>query len=196
MLHFDSDYMEGAHPKVMENLMATNLEQTPGYGTDTHTENAKRLIKEAIGNPDAEIYFLVGGTQTNATVIGSVLRGGEAVVAADSGHINVHEAGAIEATGHKVLTVKGKDGKIVPEDLESFLDGFFSDETWNHMAIPAMVYISNPTEYGTLYYLEELEAIGEICRKYSLTLYMDGARMGYGLAAKGNNLTIKDIAKI
>jgi len=188
--------MEGAHPKVMQRLFETNLEQTTGYGTDPHTAEAKRLIREAVGLPEAEVYLLVGGTQTNATVIGSLLRGSEGVVAADTGHINVHEAGAVEATGHKVLTIPGVEGKIPAEALDRYLSDFFNDETWDHMVIPALVYVSNPTEYGTIYSKSELEAIAAVCRKHSLRLFLDGARLGYGLAAEGNDLTLKDIARI
>lgn len=196
MLHFDSDYMEGAHPRILERLCETNLDQNSGYGTDPHTEHAKELIRAHLGNDAADIHFLVGGTQTNATVIGAVLHGADAVLAADTGHINVHEAGAIEATGHKVITLPGKDGKLAAADLEDYLRAFHSDENWPHMSIPAMVYISFPTEYGTLYSLRELEAISDVCKRYSLKLYMDGARLGYGLVAKGNDVTIKDIARL
>jgi len=196
MLHFDSDYMAGAHPRIMERLMETNLELTPGYGTDIYTQNACALIQEALGNHFAEIHFLAGGTQANATVIGGILRGPEAVIAVDSGHINVHEAGAIEATGHKVITIPGKEGKMMASDLEDYLSSFFADDTWQHMAIPAMVYITFPTEFGTIYTLEELEAISNVCKRYSLKLYLDGARLGYGLAARNNNVTIKDISRL
>lgn len=196
MLHFDSDYMEGAHPRILERLCQTNLDQNSGYGTDSHTERAKELIRAHLGNEAADIHFLVGGTQTNATVIGAVLHGADAVLTVDTGHINVHEAGAIEATGHKVITLPGKDGKLAAADLEDYLRGFHSDETWQHMSIPAMVYISFPTEYGTLYSLRELEDISDVCKRYSLKLYMDGARLGYGLVAKGNDVSIKDIARL
>ena len=196
MLHFDSDYMEGAHPKVMERLMATNLEQTTGYGTDSHTLNARALIREAVGNPDAEVYFLVGGTQTNATVIASLLSGCEAVVAAETGHISVHEAGAVEATGHKVLTLPAKEGKIEVEVLDRYLRDFFADGTYEHMVLPALAYISQPTEYGTLYSLAELEEISATCHRYGLKLYLDGARLGYALAAEGNDVTLKDLGRL
>ena len=196
MLHFDSDYMEGAHPKVMERLIATNLEQTPGYGSDKYTKRAKDLIRDAVGNPDAQVYFLVGGTQTNATVIGALLRGSEAVIAADTGHINVHEAGAIEATGHKVISLPSHDGKLDAGELDRYLADFFADDTWEHMSIPALVYISFPSEFGTLYSLCELEAIAAVCRKHSLKLFVDGARLAYGLVAKGNDVTLKDLARI
>ncbi len=196
MLHFDSDYMEGAHPKVMERLMATNLEQTTGYGTDSHTLHARALIREAVGNPDAEVYFLVGGTQTNATVIASLLSGCEGVVAAETGHISVHEAGAVEATGHKVLTIPAKEGKIEVEVLDRYLRDFFADGTYEHMVLPALAYISQPTEYGTLYSLSELEEISATCHRHGLKLYLDGARLGYALAAEGNDVTLKDLGRL
>ena len=188
--------MEGAHPRILERLCQTNLDQNSGYGTDPHTERAKELIRAHLGNEAADIHFLVGGTQTNATVIGAVLHGADAVLTVDTGHINVHEAGAIEATGHKVITLPGKDGKLDAADLEEYLRAFHSDENWQHMSIPAMVYISFPTEYGTIYSLRELEALSDVCKRYSLKLYMDGARLGYGLVAKGNDVSIKDIARL
>ncbi|MBR4782934.1 MAG: low specificity L-threonine aldolase [Bacteroidaceae bacterium] len=196
MLHFDSDYMEGAHPAIMERLLQTNLEQTPGYETDIYSNSVREMVRTAVGNHFADVHLLVGGTQANATVINALLRGAEAVIAADTGHINVHEAGAIEATGHKVITLPGKLGKLDAGDLESCLHDFYEDDTWMHMSLPAMVYISFPTEYGTLYTLKELEAISDVCHRYSIKLYMDGARMGYGLAAKGCDITIKDIYRL
>ena len=196
MIHFDSDYMEGAHPRIMERLCETNLTQNSGYGTDPYTENAKKLIRSLLGNDSADIHFLVGGTQTNATVIGAVLHGADAVIAADTAHINVHEAGAIEATGHKVITLPGRDGKLDAGDIETYMQAFRGDENWIHMSNPALVYISFPTEYGTLYSLKELEAIGDVCRRYDLKLYMDGARLGYGLVAEGNDVSLADIVRI
>ena len=188
--------MEGAHPAIMQRLCETNLTQNSGYGTDPYTENAKKLIRNLLGNESADIHFLVGGTQTNATVIGAVLHGADAVIAADTAHINVHEAGAIEATGHKVITLPGKDGKLEASSIETYMKAFRGDENWCHMSNPALVYISFPTEYGTLYSLEELEAIGDVCRRYGLKLYMDGARLGYGLAAKSNDVSLADIVRI
>lgn len=194
-LHFDTDYMRGAHPEVMKRLCETNMEQTPGYGTDKYTATAKELIKEACGSPDADVFFLVGGTQTNKTVIDAVLSAHEGVVCANTGHINVHEAGAVEASGHKVLTLPGHDGKIDAVELEEYVKNFYADDTYEHMVYPGMVYISYPTEYGTLYTLEEMQEISRICKKYDMTLFLDGARLGYGLAANPS-VTLKDIARL
>lgn len=196
MLHFDSDYMEGAHPEVMRRLMETNLEQTPGYGTDSHTAEARRLVMEACGLKEGKVFFLIGGTQTNATVIDGLLSHHEGVLAATTAHINVHESGAVEATGHKVLTLPQHDGKICAKDVEEYIKTFYSDETYEHMVAPGMVYISHPTEYGTLYSLNELESLSNVCHKAGIPLYMDGARLGYGLAAEGSDVSLKDIAKL
>lgn len=196
MLHFDCDYMEGAHPEVMRRLVETNLEQTPGYGCDPHTEHARELIRQACGVPQAEVHFLVGGTQTNATVIDELLRRHEGVLAADSGHINVHEAGAIEAAGHKVLVLPGYDGKVRACDVARYVEEFYRDETWPHMVAPGMLYISHPTEFGTLYTREELEELHAVCQRLAIPLYLDGARLGYGLAADGNTLSLRDIARL
>ena len=151
MIYFDSDYMAGAHPKVMERLLQTNAEQTVGYGCDHYTLRAKELVKQACSAPDARVYFLVGGTQTNSTVIDGVLERHEGVLAAESGHINVHESGAIEATGHKILTLPSYNGKVKAGDVRSFISNFYSDDTYEHMVAPGMLYISFPTEYGTVY---------------------------------------------
>ena len=196
MLHFDCDYMEGAHPLIMKRLMETNFEQTPGYGQDKYSDNAKALICGQLGNQSAEVHFISGGTQTNATVIGALLRGPEAVIAASSGHINVHEAGAIEATGHKVIALGSREGKLTASEIEEYMRDFYADETWMHMSIPAMVYLSFPTEFGTLYTLDELQAISNVCKRYSLKLYLDGARLGYALAARQNDVTLKDLARL
>lgn len=196
MLHFDSDYMEGAHPEVMRRLCETNLEQTVGYGCDEYTRVAKTKIKEAIGLPDAEVHFLVGGTQTNATVIDGLLRPHQGVLAAETGHINVHESGAIEATGHKVLTLPQHMGKVKAEEVEAYINNFYRDETYEHMVAPGMLYISHPTEYGTLYSLAELEALSNVCRRAEIPLYMDGARLGYALASPATDVTLKDIARL
>ena len=193
MLHFDSDYMEGAHPLIMERMMQTNLEQTVGYGMDPYTRRAVALIQDAVGSHFADVHFLIGGTQSNATVIGALLHGSDAVIAADTAHINVHEAGAIEATGHKVIPLPAIEGKLSAARIEQYLENFFKDDTWAHMSIPAMVYISFPTEYGTIYSKAELEAISGVCKRYSLKLFVDGARLGYGLVAKGNDVTFKDL---
>lgn len=196
MLHFDTDYMEGAHPKVMSRLLETNLEQTPGYGTDMYTAHARELIRQACGRPDALVYFLVGGTQTNATVIDALLSHHEGVLATDSAHINVHEAGAIEATGHKVLTLPAHEGKVKAHEVKAYIQDFYRDETYEHMVAPGMLYISHPTEYGTLYTLAELEELSRVCREAGIPLYMDGARLGYGLAAQGTDVTLQDVARL
>ncbi len=195
MIHFDCDYMEGAHPEILKRLTETNLEQTSGYGNDAHTANAEKLILEACGLPDGKVYFLVGGTQTNATVIDGLLSRHEGVLSAESGHINVHEAGAIEATGHKVLTLPSHDGKVSAADVENYITSFYADETYEHMVAPGMLYISHPTEMGTLYSLAELEALSAVCSKAGIPLFMDGARLGYGLASE-TDVTLKDIARL
>ena len=198
MLHFDCDYMEGAHPEVMRRLMETNLEQTPGYGNDRYTGNAKKLILEACGldGETGKVFLLVGGTQTNATVIDGLLARHEGVLSADTAHINVHEAGAIESTGHKVLALPSYDGKVKAADIEKYIKDFYADESHMHMVTPGMLYISHPTELGTLYSLRELEAISRACRKAGIPLYLDGARLGYGLAADGTDVTMKDVARL
>ena len=196
MIHFDTDYMSGAHPKVMEELVRTNFDQTPGYGTDEYTSQAKELIRNACGQPDAKVHFLVGGTQTNSTVIDGLLARHEGVLSAESGHINVHESGAIEATGHKVLTLPSYDGKVKAEDIRKYIENFYSDDTYEHMVAPGMLYISFPTEYGTIYSLEELESISKVCRDASIPLFIDGARLGYGLVAEGGNVTLMDITRL
>ena len=150
MLHFDCDYMEGAHPLILERLLQTNMEQTPGYGCDIYTQRAKEKIRQACNCPEAAVHFLVGGTQTNATVIDGLLRTYEGVLAAETGHINVHESGAIEASGHKVLTLPQTDGKVKAEDVDRYITSFYQDATYEHMVAPGMLYISFPTEYGTL----------------------------------------------
>ena len=196
MIYFNSDYTAGAHTKVLEALVRTNLEHTVGYGLDPYTTEAKELIRKAIGCNDAEVIFLVGGTQTNATAIDGILAHHEGVLAADSGHIAVHESGAIEASGHKVLTLPGYCGKVMAEDVERYITEFYSDETYQHMVAPGMLYISQPTEYGTIYSLEELEALSAVCRRHNIPLYIDGARMGYGLMAEGADVSLSDIARL
>ena len=196
MLHFDCDYMEGAHPLILERLVRTNMEQTPGYGLDPYCESARERIRQACGCPDAAVHFLVGGTQTNATVIDGILRPWEGVLAAQTGHINVHEAGAIEAGGHKVITLPQADGKVSPDDVDRYITAFYADPTYPHMTAPGMLYISYPTEYGTLYTLSELEALSGVCRRHGIPLYIDGARLGYGLAADTADVTLADIARL
>lgn len=194
MLYFENDYCEGAHESILQKLLETNMEKLPGYGSDTYSASAKEKVRLACGCPDADVYFLTGGTQTNATVIASVLNRYEGVVAASTGHIGVHEAGAIEFTGHKVLSLPHTQGKIEAPVLENYLKDFFNDESYEHMVFPGMVYISHPTEYGTLYSRDELKALHKVCSKYQLPLYLDGARLGYGLACPHTDVTLADIA--
>ncbi len=196
MLSFTCDYTQGAHPKILERLLETNMEKLPGYGNDHYCESAKEKIKKACGCPDAEVWFLTGGTQTNATVIDSVLQKYEGVISAQTGHINAHESGAVEFTGHKVLTLPGHEGRIRAEELETFLKTFWADGSHEHMVFPGMVYLSHPTEYGTLYTKAELEAISAICRNYEIPLYLDGARLGYGLMSYDTDVTLPMIAHL
>ncbi len=196
MLSFECDYTEGAHETILARLLETNMEQLPGYGSDHYCQQAKEKIRRACGCPDAEIFFLTGGTQTNDVVIDSMLRTYEGVVAAQTGHINAHEAGAIEHSGHKVLALPEHQGKMDAGELESLLEDFFGDENHEHMVFPGMVYISHPTEYGTLYSREELRRLSEICRKYQIPLYMDGARLGYGLMSSETDVTLPDIGEL
>lgn len=196
MLHFDSDYMEGMHPAILEALVRTNMQKTTGYGLDEYCVAAREAIRKACAAPDAEVHFLVGGTQTNSTVIRALLRPHEGVVAAATGHIAVHESGAIEAGGHKVLTLPHKEGKISAAQVDEYLEWFYADESFEHMVFPAMVYLSLPTEYGTLYSLAELAAMAEVCRKWNLKLFVDGARLGYGLAAAECDVTLADLARL
>ncbi len=196
MIYFDSDYMAGAHPDVLQRLIDTNLEHTVGYGCDQYTEHAAQLIRRACDAPKAQVYFMVGGTQTNATIIDGILARHEGVLAAESAHINVHEAGAIESCGHKVLTLPQHEGKVWADEVEQYIEDFYRDETFLHMVAPGMLYISFPTEYGTVYTLSELEALSQVCRDAQIPLYIDGARLGYGLAAKDGNVTLKDIARL
>lgn len=195
MLSFENDYIAGAHPKILERLLETNMELLPGYGTDPYSEHAKEKIRKACHLPQADVHFLTGGTQTNATVISTLLHDYEGVIAADSGHISVHEAGAIEYTGHKVLTIPAVEGKLEAGGLREFLESFYADENHAHMVYPGMVYISWPTEMGTLYSKAELTAIAEICRQYRILLYLDGARLGYGLMSEACDLTLPELAE-
>ena len=195
MLYFENDYSEGAHEEVLKRLTETNMEQLPGYGTDRYTLSAKEKICAACGCPDAEVYFLTGGTQTNQIVISSMLDSHEGVVAAETGHVGTHEAGAIEWTGHKVLTLPQTDGKISASDLEEYLSTFYGDENHEHMVFPGMVYISHPTEYGTLYTKGELAELSAVCSEYRIPLYLDGARLGYALAATDTDVTLEDVAE-
>ena len=193
---FTCDYCEGAHPLILEALAKTNMIQEQGYGEDAFCRSARERIRADSGCPEAGIYFLVCGTQANSTIIDAMLRGYEGVIAAQTGHIAVHEAGAVEFSGHKVLTLPQHAGKIDPAELEDWLRGFHADETWPHMVFPGMVYISFPTEYGTIYSKEELSRIFGICRQYGIPLFIDGARLGYGLASPACDLTLPELAQL
>ena len=196
MLCFENDYSEGAHPEILEHLIETNMEQLSGYGTDIYCQKAKEKIRNACGIPDAEVFLLTGGTQTNQIIIDTVLAPYEGVIAARTGHVSTHEAGAIEFTGHKVLELPEKEGKIQATDLKDLLETFYGDGNHEHMVFPGMVYISHPTEYGTLYSKQELKDISAVCREYKIPLYMDGARLIYGLVSEGTDLTLQDIAQL
>lgn len=195
MLSFENDYSEGAHEQILKRLIETNMEKVSGYGNDKYCEAAKQKIKEACACPDADIYFLVGGTQTNQLVIDTMLQPYEGVVAVTTGHVSVHEAGAIEFTGHKVLEIEQTKGKMCATVLKKYLQTFYDDGNHEHMVFPGMVYISHPTEYGTLYTKEELEGISTVCKEYEIPLFLDGARLGYGLAAESTDVTLSDIAR-
>lgn len=194
MISFESDYIQGAVPQILEALVKTNMEPQSGYGVDEYSVSAAAKIRKACNKPEADVYFLTGGTQTNTVVISNILQRYQGVVAAESGHIATHEGGAIEFTGHKVLTIPGQGGKIRAASLGDYLKTFFADDNHSHMVEPGMVYISQPTEYGTLYSKQELKEISEVCHKYNIPLYADGARLGYALAATGADFTLEDMA--
>lgn len=194
MIYFESDYTEGAHPKILERLNETNMIQASGYGHDEFCESAKNKIQKTINCPNAQIQFITGGTQTNQIVIDTMLKPFEGVVSAQTGHVNSHEAGAIEYTGHKVIPIPQHEGKIDGTELNDYLETFFSDGNNEHMIFPGMVYISHPTEYGTLYTKKQLTKISSVCRKNNIPLFMDGARLGYGIMAKSTDLSLEDIA--
>ncbi len=196
MIYFNCDYMAGTHPDVLKALHDTNLMKTVGYGDDQFTEEAKQKILKACGLKDGAAYFLEGGTQTNKTVIDRLLSRNDGVVCCESGHINVHEAGAIEADGHKVLPLPGTDGKLKAKTIRKYVEDFYRDETNEHMVRPAMVYISHPTEFGTLYSKKELKDISSACKEYGMPLFIDGARLAYGLASDVSDITLPDIAQI
>ncbi len=196
MISFESDYVAGAHPKVLQRLIETNLEALSGYGSDKYTQSACEKIKAACGCEDAQVFLLTGGTQTNAIVISTMLESYEGVLAADTGHVGCHEAGAIEYSGHKVLTLPNHQGKVDSAELKACLQNFYADENHEHMVFPGMLYISHPTEYGTLYSKRELAELANICREYDIPLYMDGARLGYGLMSKETDVTLADIAML
>ena len=195
-LSFASDYLEGAHTAILQRLVETNLEKTPGYGADEYSESARRRIRAACAAPEADVYFLVGGTQANATVIDALLRPYQGAIAAESGHINVHESGAIELGGHKVLSLVQENGKLTAQAVERCAQGYWQDDNREHMVMPGLVYLSQPTEYGTLYSLSELEAIRAVCDRYSLPLYLDGARLAYALACPENDVTLESLARL
>lgn len=194
--NLSSDYLEGAHPAVLAALVETNFEQSPGYGTDAHSERARELIRKACDCPDAQVFFLVGGTQANATVIDMLLEPYEGVIAPQTGHIATHEAGAIEGGGHKIFTVEASEGKIDAATIECCIAGWEQDGNRDHMVKPALVYLSQPTEYGTLYSCAELEAIANVCHAHETMLYVDGARLAYALACLDNDVSLIDLARL
>ena len=194
LLPFASDYMEGAYPAILEKLTSMNFTAQSGYGTDEISVSARDKIRQACHCPDGEVYFLNGGTQTNATVIDAILNRYEGVLAATTGHVSIHEAGAIEYTGHKVIQLPQTQGKLLASTVRQFMETFMADANKEHMVQPGMVYISHPTEYGTLYTKQELIALADVCRQYNLPLYVDGARLAYALAAPENDITLADLA--
>lgn len=196
MIQFQCDYNEGAHPLIIKRLTETNMEQTVGYGEDPHCEKARRLIKQACQSDNADVHFLVGGTQANTTVIAHILRPYQGVLAATSGHINVHETGAIESTGHKVLAIPTEDGKLTAKQIDEAMQAHIHEDGPEHMVQPGMVYLSFPTEIGTIYSHDELKAIRTVCNKYDLPLFVDGARLGYGLCSPECDLTLPQLAQL
>lgn len=196
MQYFNNDYSEGCHPEVLKRLTLANMEQTPGYGMDGYCTEAADHIRRLCGSSDLHVHFLVGGTQANMTVIAAALRPHQGVTAAVSAHINTHETGAVEATGHKVLGLPSSDGKITAGQVEELVRAHREDASREHTVQPKLVYLSQPTELGTLYSLSELTAISHICREYGLYLFVDGARLGYGLAAQGNDVTLEALAAL
>lgn len=196
MLYFENDYTHGCHPKVLQALCRTNMDPASGYGSDQFTLSACDKIRAACDCPDAQVRLLVGGTQTNQVVIDSLLAPYEGVISCVTGHVNGHEAGAIEHSGHKVLALPQHEGKLCAKEVKDYIDAFYREEAFEHMVFPGMVYISHPTEYGTLYTLGELEALSSVCREYHIPLYLDGARLGYGLMSEGTDVTLADIARL
>ena len=195
MISFECDYNNGAHPKVLDNLIKYNEARPTPYGFDEFSDRAKDRIREACGMPDAQIFFLTGGTQTNATTIDSMLYQYEGVICVETGHINVHEAGAVEFTEHKIITLPGDHGKMNPKVLDKYLDDFMHDGNTAHAVFPGLVYITFPTELGTIYSAKELDDIYQVCQHYEIPLYIDGARLGYGLMAEGNDITLPYLAR-
>ena len=196
MLHFENDYNKGAHPELLNALIETNDQGLSGYGTDSYCQQAADKIREVCSCPQAEVEFLVGGTQTNQVVISSMLASYEGVIAAETGHVSSHEAGAIEISGHKVLTLPSHNGKLLASEVATYIETFYADGNYQHMVFPGMVYISHPTEYGTLYSKAELEELSKICKHYQIPLFIDGARLGYGLAAKDTDVDFPTIAAL
>lgn len=196
MIRFGSDYQEGAHPRILKRLAEVNFEQSPGYGEDEFCAEARRLIREKCAAPEADVQFLVGGTQTNFTLLAAALRPHQGVIAADSGHIAVHETGAVEACGHKVIELPAVNGKLAAGQVSEYCRRHFADEAHEHMVMPGAVYISNPTELGTLYTRGELNALRGVCDHWNLMLYLDGARLGCGLASPENDLDLPFLASV
>ena len=196
MLYFENDYCEGAHPAILQKLIDTNFDKVPGYGTDPYCASAKEKIRTACSAPEADVFFISGGTQTNAIVIASMLNRWQGVLAAATGHIAGHEAGAIEYTGHKVISLPAHEGKVSAGDVENWCATFYADANHDHMVFPGMVYISHPSEYGTLYTKRELEELHAVCARYHMPLFMDGARLGYALTSEGTDVTLADIAAL
>lgn len=194
MYRFACDYAEGCHPRILKALTQTNFEQTVGYGCDPYCDTARDLLRKAANAPEADVHFLVGGTQANATVISALLRPHQGVLCAETGHINAHESGAVEATGHKVLALPSENGKITAKQVEEYVNTHYADANHEHTVQPGMVYISHPTENGTLYTKQELFDLSRVCRAYHLPLYLDGARLAYALTAGCNDLTLEDLA--
>ena len=196
MLYFENDYCEGAHPAILQKLTETNFEKVSGYGTDPYCASAREKIRAACACPDADVTFISGGTQTNAIVIASMLQRWQGVLAAATGHVAAHEAGAIEYTGHKVISLPAHEGKVSAADVRDWCATFYADANHDHMVFPGMVYISHPSEYGTLYTKQELEDLHTVCQEYQMPLFLDGARLGYGLMAEGTDVTLADIARL
>ena len=196
MISFESDYNNGCHEAILKRLVETNDDRATGYGLDDYCTSAKAKIREACCKPDADVFFLVGGTQTNATVIDAMLQSYQGVLTVETGHINVHESGAIEFGGHKVLTLPSHDGKMESAELDQWLHDFYDDPTYDHMVFPGIVYITFATEMGTIYSLAELQAISDVCKSYKLPLFIDGARLGYGLMAEGCDVTLPQLADL
>ncbi|MBR2417169.1 MAG: aminotransferase class I/II-fold pyridoxal phosphate-dependent enzyme, partial [Clostridia bacterium] len=196
MIRFESDYTQGAVPEILEALIKTNMEQTPGYGEDKYCLSAAEKIKKELKRDDVDVHFLVGGTQTNFTFIASCLRPHEGVICASTGHINVHETGAVEATGHKILPISSFDGKINAKDVEEMVIAHANDASFEHITKPKMVYLSMPTENGTIYSKAELQEMYDCCKKNNLILYIDGARLGYALMCKENDVAFSDLPEL